>query len=177
MQIHRNLLGRLRNTIFAASLAMFVGCAAQLAPPYDADIVTGINAVSVDALTLFSSTTKGTDASSYKERSEKYSALIGKLEAAEMLAGARPMPQSKIVQKVNAALATKGLATLTDDPATIPSVPVLGKLRETISKMRETDEKQGVTATEVEAFKGQAKIYIDQALTYEKFLQRDQGEK
>ena len=38
--------------------------------------------------------------------------------------------------------------------------------------MRDTDRKQGLTAFEVGAFKGQATIYFDQAITYENFLQR-----
>jgi hypothetical protein len=39
--------------------------------------------------------------------------------------------------------------------------------------MRDVDKKQGVTAFEVAAFKGQVVIYLDQALTYENFLERE----
>jgi hypothetical protein len=38
--------------------------------------------------------------------------------------------------------------------------------------MRDTDSEQGVTAIEVAAFKQQIAISMDQALTYEKALER-----
>ncbi len=42
----------------------------------------------------------------------------------------------------------------------------------TMEKMRDTDKSQGITRTEVAAFKGQIEISLDQALTYEKALER-----
>jgi hypothetical protein len=48
----------------------------------------------------------------------------------------------------------------------------MGKISETLVKMRDTDKNQGVTATEVQVFKNQVAIYLDQALTYESFLER-----
>lgn len=157
-------------------LILYVGCATKLAPPYDKSVVDHLNSANTDAMTLFASTSSGTQQSDYKNRSEKYSALIGKLDAVAILAGARPMPQNKIVQKVNAALSARNATPLADDSIVIPSVHAIHKISETIAKMRDTDQKQGVTATEVQAFKGQSSIYFDQAITYESFLQRTQGE-
>jgi len=38
--------------------------------------------------------------------------------------------------------------------------------------MRDTDKQQGVTQTEVIVFKGFVTLYFDQALTYERFLNK-----
>jgi hypothetical protein len=46
------------------------------------------------------------------------------------------------------------------------------EISKTMTKMRDTDKKQGVTEFEVRAFKGQVVIYLDQAITYETFLER-----
>jgi hypothetical protein len=53
-----------------------------------------------------------------------------------------------------------------------PSVAPVDLMSRTIVKMRDTDSEQGVTAIEVAAFKQQIAISMDQALTYEKALER-----
>ncbi|MCP4351418.1 MAG: hypothetical protein GY795_38620 [Desulfobacterales bacterium] len=71
---------------------------------------------------------------------------------------------------VNESLNKRGVQTPSDSET--PSATAMGKISATLVKMMNTDKKQGVTATEVQAFKNQVTIYLDQALTYESFLER-----
>ncbi len=157
------------------ALAMCIalaGCALQLAPAYNKMVVDELNAVSTDAMILFASTSNGTDKNSFSSREDKYNSLIGRLDALGLQAGARPMPKNKVTDAINRALDKRGSTAMSDDDNTPPSAYAIKKVSETLSKMRDTDRSQGVTAYEALAFKGQASIYLDQAITYENFLQR-----
>ena len=80
------------------------------------------------------------------------------------------MPKNLATDEINKFLKDKGLPAMKNGVA--PSATAMEKISEALEKMMDTDRKQGLTATEVEAFKGQVKIYLDQALTYENFLNR-----
>jgi PBP1b-binding outer membrane lipoprotein LpoB len=162
--------------LFATYCALFLlflaGCATQLAPSYDKAVVEGLNAVNTETMTLFASASFGTKAEDFASRAEKYNVLIGKLDSLAILAGARPIPKNKVSDAINKALDKRGASPIVDDDATPPSAHAIKAISTTVAKMRDTDKKQGVTATEVQAFKGQAAIFFDQAITYENFLQR-----
>lgn len=147
-------------------------CQVQLAPPYDKAVVDSLGKASADSMTLLASASGGTSASTFGSRENQYSQLIGKLEALALAAGARPMPKNKVTDAINRLLEKREVQPLEDDEATPPSAHAIRKVAETFAKMRDTDRKQGVTAFEVAAFKGQVQIYLDQAITYENFLQR-----
>jgi hypothetical protein len=147
-------------------------CQINLAPSYDKAVVDGLARASEESLTLLAEASGGTSAGTFPSRAKAYNQLIGKLEALALAAGARPMPKNKATEAVNRALEKRGAQPLEDDEATPPSAHAIAKVAETLAKMRDTDRKQGVTALEVEAFKGQVRIYLDQAITYENFLQR-----
>ena len=156
-----------------AALAILVsGCAVQLAPPYDKAIADGLATANTETMTLLASVSAGTKSATYSKREDKYNDLIGKLEALALQAGARPMPKNKVTDAINKALEKRDGKALPDDDVTPPSAHAIHKVAETLTKMRDTDKKQGVTAFEVTAFKGQIVIYFDQAITYENFLQR-----
>jgi hypothetical protein len=161
---------------FAALITTIVillaGCAAQLAPPYDKAVVDGLNEANTQTMTMLAATSAGTKHDDFNARADKYSTLIGKLDALAILAGARPVPKGNVSDTINKILDKRGTSPLAEDDATPPSAHAIKKISETIAKMRDTDRKQGVTATEVMAFKGQVTIYFDQAVTYENFLQR-----
>jgi hypothetical protein len=149
---------------------LIVGCTTQLAPSYDKALVTGITSVNSQVMALFASVSTGTKPDSFPQREQKYNEVIGALDALAIQAAARPIPKSTATEAMNKALKNRGVAPLSDDE--IPSATALRKISETVVKMRDTDKKQGVTATEAQAFKGQATIYMDQALTYESYLER-----
>jgi len=164
-----------RNCCLVISAALFLclsGCATQLAPPYDKLVVDGLNAANTETMTLFAVVSGGTRVGDYGARADKYATLVGKLDSLAISAGARPIPTNKVSETINQFLQNRGAPPIVEDAATPPSAHAIKKISETVAKMRDTDKKQGVTAIEVQAFKGQASIYFDQAITYENFLKR-----
>lgn len=155
------------------TLCLFLSaCATQLAPEYDEALLEGLNDASAEVMTLFASASGGTTANTFPAREDRYNNLIGRLDAMVIAAGARPVPQNRVTDTINRLLEARGHQPLENDDATPPSAHAIQRVSETLAKMRDTDKRQGVTALEVQAFRGQAVIYFDQAITYENFLQR-----
>ena len=153
-----------------AVVLTFSACATQLAPPYDKALVDGMASTNKEVMSLFATASGGTSQGSFDTRAASYNKAIGGVDALEIQAKARPLPKTKVTEIANKYLTQRGLPALTDDQ--IPSATALHKVSETITKMRDTDRKQGLTGMEVRAFKGQAAVYLDQAITYESFLER-----
>lgn len=160
-----------RLLVIAVFLSL-AGCATQLAPSYDKNVAEGLSAANTETMTLLATASQGTDKSTFSSREDKYNNLIGKLDAIALSAGARPVPKNKVTEVINKLLEKRGGKPIDDDDSTPPSSHSIKKIAETLTKMRDADKKQGVTAFEVQAFKGQVVIYFDQAITYENFLQR-----
>lgn len=156
----------------AAALLSITGCATQLAPPYDKNVADGLTAANTEAMTLMAAASQGTDKKTFSSREDKYNALIGRIDALALSAGARPMPNNKVTDAINKLLEGRGVEPIKDDDVTPPSAHSIKRIAETLTKMRDTDKTQGVTAYEAQLFKGQLVIYFDQAITYENFLQR-----
>lgn len=146
------------------------GCSAQLAPLYDKAIVDSLTSTNKEIMTLFSSTSSGTTEGTFQDRSANYDKAIGSIDALEIQTKARPMPDSGLVETVNKWLEKREISPITDNEA--PSASALGSISKTLVHMRDTDKKQGLKSTEVKAYKNQTSIYMDQAITYESFLQR-----
>lgn len=157
--------------VFSATVMLLLSaCITTLAPNYDKAIVDGLVTTNQKLMEFFASTAAGTTKESFAERRKTYNGLIGSMDALVIQAKARPIPKNKITQRVNEVLEKRGIQVLEDDDA--PSATALEKISATMVKMRDTDKKQGVTAFEVLAFRGQVVIYLDQAITYESFLER-----
>ncbi len=157
--------------LMIVSMALIIGgCPAQLAPNYDKAIIDGLTSLNTNTMEFFASVSGGTKKADFSKRKVKYDSLIGGFDALAIQARARPVPKSKVIDKVNELLDKRGVAILADDEA--PSSTAIAKIAETLEKMKSTDQKQGVTAIEVIAFKNQVAIFMDQALTYESFLER-----
>jgi len=163
---------QLRLPISSLLLALLVSCATQLAPPYDKAVSDGLAAVNVEVMQLFATTSSGTQAATFTSREQSYNATIGKLDALVLQANARPAPDTRLIGTINSFLDKQGIPPVVEVNGEIPSAGALRKVSETVTKMRDTDRKQGVTAFESATFKQQASIYLDQALTYEAFLKR-----
>ncbi len=153
-----------------ALIVMFIGCATTLAPQYDKALVDGLTRYNTSVMEFFASVSGGTQKDTFDQRNEKYNNLVGGFDALEIQARARPIPRNKITDRINDVLEKRNISIL--DESESPSAVAMGKISETLVKMRETDQKQGITATEALAFKNQVIIYLDQALTYENFLER-----
>ena len=158
--------------LVASAMLMLSGCATQLGPRYDKTVADGLMGANTEVMTLLASTSQGTSSATYERREDKYNSAIGKLDALAVQAAARPMPSNTVLTLVDQALEKRGIATLADDDNEAPSVHPIRKIAESLTKMRDTDKKQGITSFESQAFKGQIVIYLDQAVTYENFLQR-----
>jgi len=157
--------------VVSLSLVLFLSaCATTLAPRYDQAVHDGLTALNSKTMEFFASLSEGGEREGYAERSRGYNKLIGGFDALSLQARARPMPSSGVIDRVNQFLDKRGAGALVDSEA--PSASAMERVSRTLVKMRDTDKKQGVTAMEVKAFKGQVVIYLDQALTYESFLKR-----
>ncbi|NIW84999.1 MAG: hypothetical protein GWN09_00060 [Gammaproteobacteria bacterium] len=154
----------------AALVLLASACATTLAPNYDKALVDGLTATNMKLMEHFAATSAGTASDTFDKRESTYNNLIGRLDALVIQARARPIPKNYVTEKVNAYLEKRGVQIL--DGGDTPSATALEKISGTMVKMRDTDKKQGVTPFEVAAFKGQVVIFMDQALTYETFLER-----
>lgn len=165
-------IGFLTAWIKVGLLLALTGCTVQLAPPYEEKLVTGLETTGKSALTLFARVSDGVGADTFNSRVGKYNDLIGSLDALAVAAGARPTPDHDVIDKINEFLAEKGGPPLNLDDGSPPSQHAIQKMSETVETMRNADKKNGLSAITAKAFKGQFLIYFDQAITYEKFLQR-----
>jgi hypothetical protein len=145
------------------------GCKTQLAPDYDKAIVESVTSTSEKTMTFLARVADGTSATDFAKREQHYNELIGSFDALEIHAKARPIPSNRATKRINKILGTKGKDPLSSD---YPSAFAFEKLSETLKKMKETDKEKGLTPTVVNAFRGQIEIYLDQAITYESFLNR-----
>lgn len=171
MEIAKYLLRSGRLTAWTVLLVL-ASCAVQLAPPYDKVVADGLNQANTETMILMATVSVGTSAGTFASRESQYNKLIGSIDALGLLAGARPMPKNRVTDAINQTLDKRQSQALTDDDSTPPSAHAIKKVAETLTKMRDTDRKQGITVIEARAFKGQVVVFFDQAITYENFLQR-----
>lgn len=166
----RSITGRALTIPLIGLALMLSACATTLAPRYDQAVVNGLDTANTNLMTFFAGISKGTTKASFGKREGTYAGLIGSLDALTIQARSRPIPKNRITDKVNAYLQKRGIQVLAGNDA--PSATAMAAISKTIAMMRDTDSKQGLTAFEVKAFKGQVVIYLDQAITYENFLKR-----
>ncbi|GAA5445094.1 hypothetical protein Misp06_03287 [Microbulbifer sp. NBRC 101763] len=151
-------------------LAILVSSCTQLAPRYDAELYSGLTEVNAELMQFFSSVSHGTNKGSYSERSQNYHSLIGKIDALAMQSNTRPVPGKVTLRKINNYLdSTNSNISFESAP---PSVASLEKISSSLNRMRKEDEDKGLRATAVALFKNEVVISMDQALTYESFLNR-----
>ncbi len=164
-----NLGHKTRLPIIALFITILMGCAAQFVPQYDKAILDGINATNKDMMTLLASVSAGTKKETFPSRADNYNKIIGSLDALEIQAKSRPVPQTKVGDALDQLLKNKGWTVSSSET---PSSVALNKISVAITKMRDTDQQRNLTATEVQAFKGHITIFINQAITYESFLEQ-----
>jgi hypothetical protein len=165
--------GGLALIVFAifATWLLVAGCAIRLAPNYDQTVIDGLTAANIEAMELFAATSGGVSKESFPAREDKYNSLVGALDALRLQSSTRPVPRPVLAQVFSPGPKTNFKR---EDVAMLdaPSTDSIKLMVNTFTKMRDTDKLQGLTALEVSAFKGQFEISMDQALTYEKALQR-----
>ena len=166
-KIQRCFLGFTALLFFVLSIS---GCAVQLAPTFNKDIVTGITVANKDALEFLSSVDAGTTQSTFANRKDKYDKLIGSFESISTQIKARPIPSNKVKDKVNELLSKRGVPALAD--ADYPSLMALEEVVKNLKKMKDKDGSSDMGKPVIDVFKSALNISIDQALTYENFLER-----
>lgn len=159
--------------LIAGILLFFTSCAVSLSPKFDQNIIDELGASSTEVFQLMAAISEGTSNADFDKRNDEYNSVIGRLEALELQIDARPIPKNKLLEKtigkVNKRLQEKGITTVSATDIA-PSATAVKHIMENILKMKATDKRQGVTATELKAFKGNVQIYLDQAITYESYL-------
>ena len=158
-------------------------CTIQLAPDYDASVVSSLNKANTDAQTLFASISYGVPASSFDKREQQYNNVIGEFSALVSQLEARPMPQPpSFFSKALPPNDVKEINLLT----AAPSIDALKHLVGTLTMMRDTDRKMGLPPSTPQAcvqgagagmptaclFENSYKADFNDALTYETALQR-----
>jgi hypothetical protein len=124
-------------------------------------------------MTLFASVSAGAPKGTFSKRQAAYDSVIGKFEAVRVQIATRPVPQ---VNPVVVRLVAPKEGTAENTPKLeIPAAPtteVVSKIVRDITFMRDTDKASGIPAMIVIGFKREYEISIEQALVYEKQLER-----
>ncbi len=152
------------------SFFSLASCMTQLAPNYDRALFSGLTDTNAKIMELFASVASGTESSTFDDREEIYNALIGRIDALAIQSRARPVPENKVTEKVNKYLESRGIGALTGGEA--PSAAALDVVSKNLVRMKDQDKKHGLTPNVVAPFKNAIVISMDQAITYESFLDR-----
>lgn len=146
------------------------GCAVQLAPRYDAVLFESLIRVNPRIMELFASVAQGTSETTFEEREASYNSLIGIVDALALQSRARPVPESDLSDKIDEILRKRGMDP--GDDGVPPSAHALDEVSKNLAKMKEVDQASGLRPIAVAAFKNAVVISMDQAITYESFLNR-----
>jgi hypothetical protein len=171
--MHTNCLRGLRVTAIA-SIALLSGCAAQLAPSYDQSVLDGLIYSNKSVQIFFASVGTGVDASTYQQRADTYSNLIGNLNALGLQARSRPLPPLDYLSKVEGLIQKAGGPTNPGDPkiSSYPSERAVMDASRSLQAMQSMDQAGGLRGGELQALENQTSTYLSQAITYETFLKR-----
>ncbi|MCP4344284.1 MAG: hypothetical protein GY795_02010 [Desulfobacterales bacterium] len=86
--------------LILVSLIFLTGCIATLAPQYDKAVMDGLTISNAEVMGFFASVSGGTKKDSFDQRKEKYTNIVGRFDALEIQAKARPIPKNKITDIV-----------------------------------------------------------------------------
>lgn len=164
--------GRTRpvSTVWLALAAvMLAGCPVQLAPDFDSAIVDGLTSANEKTLVLFAAVAGGDGQGGFEKHENTYNELIGAFDALRLQAQSRPDPTTPSL----AGLASDRLPALADIvQLDTPTPDILANIVTTLTQMRNNHRDQGLSAGAVLLFKESYDTKMDQALTYEKALER-----
>lgn len=151
-------------------LVLLTGCLAQLAPQYDRVLFDGITRTNQSLMAFFASVAEGTEPSDFPTRENSYNQLIGAVESLALQSRARPVPENDATDKVNRYLDERGIAPVDGNVA--PSADALDQIAIQLTKMKAVDRESGLKPGAVALFKNAMVVSMDQAMTYESFLDR-----
>lgn len=152
------------------SLQLLSACTTRLAPSHDAQLYHDIRQTNIKIMTLFAAVSMGSTSASFSQREPLYNELIGTLDALAIQSKARPVPENAISEKINQILTKRGMSVINDGSP--PSAEALNAISKQLTKMKQTDAQKDLKPLLVATFKNAVIISMDQALTYESFLNR-----
>ncbi|KQU64212.1 hypothetical protein ASC75_13745 [Aminobacter sp. DSM 101952] len=147
------------------------GCAIQLAPMFDKTIVQGLTTANEQTMILFASVSSGSKAQSFGKRKPEYDSLIGQFDALRLQAKSRPSPPPPSLFLKTRSLASERAGQI-DLLSQAPTIEATEQIVLLLTRMRDTDERRGLSTTSTGLFKNQFEILIRNALIYEKALER-----
>lgn len=168
---HGLALGRLFILVCALGACALGACAVRLAPDFDRTIVDGLTSANNTTLTLFASVSSGSNKTTFASRKPTYDRLIGAFDALRIQAQARPTPRPLLLQLIGGG-PSPGTAPKDIDVLKAPTPAILATIVDILTTMRDTDQAFGLSRTLVIGFKNEFETSIDQALVYEKALER-----
>lgn len=160
---------------FIASI-MFVsfilaGCATQLAPTYDSQVVVGLNDLNKQSLVYFEEMSGDVSSIPYKDVEDSYNELIGATESLITQSDARPTPDNKAVKKINEMLAKKDQA-IWDPNNKLPSTEALRTIAEDYRLLKDMHKDGSINDIKFSLRKNSIVLSLDQAITFEYALER-----
>lgn len=164
-------LGQYVPPVVFAFLILLAACTVRFAPDFDRGILNGLIEANEQTLVLFATVSAGVTSDTFQQRETTYNGLIGKFDAVRVQALSRPTPRPIVAKLL-------GIGTSQDSrPDEIeildaPTAQILETVIDTLTMMRDTDADSGLARSKVEGFKRSYEASIDQALTYEKALER-----
>jgi len=167
--IARAVLQRLASALVC--LLVLAACSVQLAPDYDKSIVEGLTSANQEAMTLFATVSPNVPKSTFPDREKSYNSIIGKFAALKIEADSRPVPQPLLLQWFGSTRAGETLLGK-DQILKVPTPDVLDGITKALTRMRDEDKASGLMKERVEFYQNGYEIRIQQALVYEKALQR-----
>ncbi len=157
-------------SMVGALLLLLSSCAVQLAPDYDKAVVEGIAALN-EAVTSFiaGAPADGYVKNSYPTHSKFYADAVGKAQALEVRASARPVPTPLIATWLGVGPKPEKVSGIGDQ---IPTVASLMEIERQLTEMRDLHEKAGFGRAYAVRRGQQLQILFKNALTYENALKR-----
>ncbi|MGB1209868.1 MAG: hypothetical protein ACPG41_00495 [Lacinutrix venerupis] len=159
----------LKNTLLLFCVLLLANCKTYLAPSYNQTIIDKSTEATTETFLFLAEIAGGTNEESFSRRENTYNSLISKFETLNLLAKARPIPSNKTTEHINNLLTERNSPTSSSD---YPSAFAFNRIVENLVKMKEKDQSSGLSPIVIETFKGEIKIFLDQAVTYESFLKR-----
>ena len=162
-----------RHALLASFTCVLVlaACTVKLAPDYDPGILDALTKANELTLTHFAAVSSGVPPKTFATREATYNGLIGKFDAVRVQVSSRPTPQSMIAKLFG--IGPSGDSQRGDiEILEAPTASVLETIISTLTEMRDTDREEGLKPFRVQGFKRSYETSIDQALTYEKALER-----
>ena len=148
------------------------GCAIQLAPDYDAQLLDGLTAANKEALVLFAKVDNGSPREDFDKLADDYAETLAAFEALQQRANARQNPPLALRLAKMKFISSFCQAEADPNSCLNATGSSLTETVDTLRRMRAMHRDRGLLPEAVTQFRGRYDIQIHQALTVETALKR-----